>query len=262
LLDIRELSVTYRLGDKGSVRALDHVSLSLAPGEAIGILGESGCGKSTLARAILGLLPRAADVTGAICFDGSELAGLSETALQRIRGAEIALIPQEPALALSPVLRAGEQVADVLRAHTSMGRRQCRWQARTLLTQVGLADTARIANSYPHQLSGGQRQRVAIAQAIACSPMLLIADEPTTSLDTITQAEILTLLSQLRQQHGMALIAISHDAAVLAELVDRVVVMRAGKIVEDGSVDQVLSSPASDYTRSLILSQPAAEVPA
>lgn len=257
LLDIEDLTVTYRLSDKGRVRALDHVSFALAPGEAVGILGESGCGKSTLARTILGLLPRGADVSGAIRFRGSELVGLDEAGLQRIRGAEMALIPQEPALALSPVLRAGEQLADVLRAHTDMSRRQCRWQARTLLTQVGLLDAAHIADSYPHQLSGGQRQRVVIAQAIACRPMLLIADEPTTSLDTITQAEILKLLSQLRRQHGMALIAISHDAAVLAELVDRLVVMRAGRIIEDGTVDQVLTSPASEYTRGLTLPLPA-----
>jgi ABC-type glutathione transport system ATPase component len=251
LLQLEELSVTYRFGDQG-VRALEQVSLSVAPGEAVGILGESGCGKSTLARAILGLLPRSAAVDGSIHFRGAELLGLGETDLQHIRGAEVALIPQEPALALSPVLRAGEQVADVLRAHTSMSRRQCRSQAETLLTQVGLAEVPRIFDAFAHQLSGGQRQRVAIAQAIACHPMLLIADEPTTSLDTTTQAEILALLSELQRQHRMALIAITHDAAVLAELVDRVVVMRGGKVVEDGSVEQILTNPASDYARSLV----------
>lgn len=252
LLQLEEFSVTYRLDDKSCVRALDHVSLSLAPGEAVGILGESGCGKSTLARVILGLLPRGADISGSITFRGSELLGMAETDLQRIRGAEVALVPQEPALALSPVLRAGHQVADVLRAHTSISRRECRRQAEALLAQVGLADAPRIFDAFPHQLSGGQRQRVAIAQAIACNPVLLIADEPTTSLDTVTQAEILAMLFQLQRQYGMALIAISHDAAVLAELVDRVVVMRDGRIVEDGHVDQVLAGPGSDYTRSLV----------
>jgi ABC-type glutathione transport system ATPase component len=252
VLEVQRLSLTYRVGEKGRVRALHEVCLAIRPGEAVGILGESGCGKSTLARTLLGLLPPRAEVGGSIWLGEHNLLRLRESELQRVRGGEISLVPQEPALALSPVLRAGEHIVDVLRAHTRMSRQQCRSHAKALLAQVGLADANRIYNAFPHQLSGGQRQRVAIAQAIACGPRLLIADEPTTALDTTTQAEILALLSQLQRQQGMAMIAISHDAAVLAELVDRVVVMRGGEIVEEDGVDQILSRPSCDYTRGLV----------
>ena len=256
LLEVNGLTVEFPLA-RGSVVALECLSFSVAKGEAVGLLGESGCGKTTLALAVLGVLPGYARVTGSIRLRGFELLGATEERLRPIRGGLVALIPQEPALALSPVLRAGEQIADVIQAHRSWPRKRCRDEAANCLRAVGFqTDLDRIFSSYPHQLSGGQRQRVAIAQAISCEPELLIADEPSTALDATTQAEILELLCRLRRERHMSLLVISHDPTVLAALADRVIVVESGKVVEDGPADLVLASPQHAYTCALLDSVP------
>jgi peptide/nickel transport system ATP-binding protein len=256
LLRVRDLHVHYT-GEfnKSRVLALRGVDLEIAHGQAVGILGESGCGKSTLALAIVGLLPVGGMVTrGSVRLRGRDLVGSPESELRSIRGAEIEIIYQDAALVLHPVLRVGGQVSDVLRAHYPWDRIRCQREARDILRKVGLAGT-RIGQAYPHQLSGGQRQRVVTAQALACTPKLVIADEPTTSLDSTTQAEILELLGQMRQELGVALLLISHDPGVLAELCDHVLVMYAGRIVEEGRLAEVYRAPLHPYTRGLLQSR-------
>ena len=254
LLNIEDIKVDYA-APGGRVPALRGVSLQLEAGECLGLLGESGCGKSTLARALLGLLPPAGRlVGGSMRFRGFELAGADEAALQAIRGAGISLVHQEPALALNPVMRVGEQVAEALRAHRRWPRAGLRDEVSKLLAQVGFAGlmASELAAAYPHQLSGGQRQRVLLAQAIACRPALLIADEPTTALDAATQLEILELLASLCQSHSLALLLISHDPAVLARMADRVAVMYAGRIVETAAARDLFARPLHPYTRGLL----------
>jgi oligopeptide/dipeptide ABC transporter ATP-binding protein len=252
LLRIENLTVEYCAAGKDSVRALHQIHLQLNPREAIGILGESGSGKSTLAQSILGLLPPNARIPcGSIRFRGRELVDLPEQEIRKIRGSEIALIPQEPASALHPVLSVSTLVTDVIAAHSTATRRKCREAARRALQEAGLRDVERMVSAYPHQLSGGERQRVAIAQALACRPSLLIADEPTSSLDSTVQAKILHLLRHLQSESGMAVIFVSHNPAVLEEVAERIIVMYAGEIVEDGAARQVLSSPMHPYTVAL-----------
>jgi ABC-type glutathione transport system ATPase component len=258
LLSIRELHVGYAFRGT-SCAALRGVSFSVGENCALGVLGESGSGKSTLALTVLGLLPRSAQVCGAVEFRGEDLVGNSEARMQRIRGAEISLIPQEPAQALHPTLRVGDQIADVVRAHRGLPRAHCRERAGEMLREVGLNDVRRIYGAYPHQLSGGQRQRVAIAQALCCRPALVIADEPTTALDVSTQREVLELLRRLHSQFGMALVLISHEPAVLDGLVERVIVLRSGEIVDHGDAASVLRAPANAYTRSLVDCRPRLE---
>ena len=249
LLQVRGLSVHY-VGRKEKVRAVDRVSFEVRAGEAVGVLGESGCGKSTLAASLLRLLaPVQAAMTGEILWRGRDLLALRERELQPIRGAEISLIHQEPALALNPVLRCGWQVAEVLRAHGQRSNR--RERACELLREVGIEDAGSAYNAYPHQLSGGQRQRVGIAQALACRPQLVIADEPTSKLDATLQTEVLQLFSDLRQKHDMAFLLITHDPAVLAAFADRVLVMYAGRIVEQTTMAQLLARPAHPYSSAL-----------
>lgn len=253
LLEVEDLTVRYCPKDKEQVVALSGVSFEVAPRQVAGLLGESGCGKTTLGLAIPQLLPPHARVErGAVRFCGNDLMTLSERELEKIRGARISMIFQEPGIALHPMLPVGEQIADVIRAHRSWSGRRCRKEAEAMLAQVHLADVGRIYAAYPHQLSGGQRQRVVIAQALACRPELVIADEPTASLDAVVQAEILALLKELRETCGMAMLLISHDPAVLAELADYVMVMHAGEIVEQGSLSEVYAHPQRWYTRSLL----------
>jgi peptide/nickel transport system ATP-binding protein len=254
LLQVRDLHVDYFSNGAPPSSVLRGISFSIGKGESIGLLGESGCGKSTLALAILGLLPASARVTcGSICFQEQELIGLPERAMEAIRGASLSLICQDPSTALHPILRVGTQIADVVAAHhRNWPRRQCREAAAIALNEVGLADSGRFYASYPHQLSGGQRQRAVIAQALACRPALLIADEPTSSLDSTVQAEILALLKRLRLERNLSLLFISHNPAVLAEIADRVLVIYAGQIVEEGGTPEVLASPLHPFTRALL----------
>ncbi len=255
LLQVRELTVEFRSSPAPAVR---QVNFDLAPGEAVGLLGESGSGKTTLARSLIRLLPPTSRiVSGSIRFRGTEILCAGERELQRIRGAQMALIFQEPELALNPVIPAGEQVAEVLRAHSSIDRRSCRAHVRSMLAAVGLPD-ADLYSAFPHQLSGGQRQRVVIAQALICKPSLLIADEPTSALDNVVQAEVLDLLRELRARFGLGLIFITHNPALLSRLADRVMVMLEGCIVEAGTFEQIYWHPRHPYTRALLKSIPPA----
>ena len=257
LLQVQDLHVTYlsRTGQKSP--ALAGLSFEVRPGETLGVLGESGSGKSTLAAALLRLLPANGEIEkGVVLFEGQDLLQAEPGTLQRIRGARIAVIFQEPSLALHPMIRIGEQIKDVIAAHESSSRGVIRQKTLQLLAEVFPADAARIADSYPHQLSGGQRQRVLIAQAIACGPSLVVADEPTASLDPSTQQEILSLFRKLREKLGLSLILITHNPALLAGFADRVLVMYAGKAAEIGPAERVLGSPQHPYTRALLQTMP------
>lgn len=252
LLEIRNLVVHYDTGDGAPVVAAGGVSLEVEAGEVVGLLGESGCGKSTLLLAILGLLPGCARVAdGSILFRGRELLGLPKSALRRVRGAEVAIVFQDPVLALNPVRRVGPQVAEVIAAHRSQSRRRCREDALSMLAEVGFVEAARIAEAYPHELSGGQRQRVVIAQALACRPSLLLADEPTASLDATTQAELRELLAALQERSGLGILVASHDLGALAAMACRVLVMYAGLVIEQGTPAQVFGDPLHPYSRGL-----------
>src|SRR5258706_5779024 len=250
---VDKLSVTYELECYPAVRALDQASLEIRPGELVGILGESGSGKSTLATTFIRLLPPNAQYDhGSIQFRGRNLLAIPEGELRRIRGAEIALIPQDPALALNPVISVGDQIAEVLRAHVHMPAKERKERVEELLVEVGFDQPRQIYPAYPHQLSGGQRQRVVIAQAMACRPALVIADEPTSKLDASLQAEILALMREISRRHHTSFVLISHNPAVLAGFVDRVVVMYAGRIVEEGRTEDIFRRPLHPYTQALL----------
>lgn len=251
LLEVRGLGVAY-----GAASAVEDATFHIAPGEVAGVLGESGSGKTTLALALAGLLPPAARaVRGEVLFRGTDLLREPERRLRALRGAEIAFISQEPALALNPVMRAGAQIAEVVRAHRRWSGAQCRRHAAAVLERLCGADAARIASAYPHQLSGGQRQRVAIAQAVALEPALLIADEPTSSLDPTIQADVLALLAGLKRR-GSAILLVTHNPAILTGLAGRMLVMYAGRIVEQGGFAEVLAAPLHPYTRALLACVP------
>jgi peptide/nickel transport system ATP-binding protein len=252
LLRISALNVEYDASGGELVRALRNVSLEIGHRESVGVLGESGSGKSSLALALLRLLPRNARVSsGSLEYHGRNLAEFSSAQLREMRGAEVALISQEPALALNPVLPLGRQLADVLLAHSRLGREEVSVRCNAMLRDVGFTDSERIMRAYPHQLSGGQRQRVAIAQALICRPKLLIADEPLSALDAATQAEILELLQQLKQELGLAMVFITHNAGVLSTLVETIMVMRDGEIAARGSLDN-LKNNSDDYVQGLL----------
>ena len=258
LLEVEDLAVAFRT-DRGQVEALSGVSLHLDEGEVVGVVGESGCGKSLTALAIMGLVPVPPGriTRGRIRFAGRDLLGLDEAAMTRIRGAEIAMIFQEPMSALNPVFTVGEQVAEGLRVHAGLGRAAARERTAQLLARVGIPDPGRRLGQYPHELSGGLRQRIMIAAALACRPKLLIADEPTTALDVTIQAQILALLADLQREFGMATVLITHDLGVVAQVVSRVVVMYAGRVVEEGPVGAVFDRPSHPYTAALMRSIPA-----
>jgi peptide/nickel transport system ATP-binding protein len=235
------------------VRAVDDLSLAIRGSELVGILGESGCGKSTLAAAILRILPAHAHwKEGKVVFGGHDLSKMPESELRGIRGSQISLVPQDPALTLNPVMNAGSQVEEVLRAHLRLPAQERRKRVLELLGEVGFDRPQEIYGAYPHQLSGGQRQRVAIAQAISCNPALVIADEPTSKLDAPLQADIVYLLARIRRVHGIAIVLISHDPAVFAGFADRIAVMYAGRVVEVGSTAQIFRHPLHPYTRALV----------
>ncbi len=253
LVAVRGLSVAYTLANGSRIPAVDDLSLAIGSEEIVGILGESGCGKSTLANALLRLLPAGAVCEqGEILFRGRNLLRMSERELRAIRGREVTFVPQDPALSLNPVLSVGSQVAEILRAHLPLGRKQRRARVLELLGEVGFVRPEEIYDAYPHQLSGGQRQRIAIAQAVACRPALLIADEPTSKLDAPLQEEIVALLAQIRRKHGTAILVISHDPAMFAGFIDSIAVMYAGKIVEIGNTAQILRQPLHPYTQALV----------
>ena len=250
---VQDLSVTYRGERDRPVRALEAARLEIGPGDRIGVLGESGSGKSTLAAALLRLLPPDARYeAGSLRFRGRDLLTIPESDLRRIRGAEVSLIPQDPALALNPVISAGDQIAEVVRAHVRVSRSDRRARVEELLREVGFDQPQAIYGAYPHQLSGGQRQRIVIAQAMACRPALVIADEPTSKLDASLQTEILSLLRQLSERHQTAFVLISHDPTVLAGFADRIVVMYAGRTVEEGSTEDIFRRPLHPYTQALV----------
>lgn len=253
LLSFRDLTVRYRIDRGEFLCALQQVSFGIERHESVGVVGESASGKTSLALATLGLLPRFAEIScGAILFRGRDLTSLGESRLRRFRGAEIALIPQEPCRALNPVICVGQQLTDVVRAHNALDKRSARTAAKDALREVGLNPVDRIYDAYPHQLSGGQCQRVVIAQALICKPALLIADEPTSSLDTITQSEILGLLQRMQREHGFALLLISHDPRVVEQMVTRVVVLREGRVVEQGNTREIFALPDHSYTQALL----------
>ena len=241
LLEVHDLC-TYFSTDAGVARAVDRVSFHVEEGETLGIVGESGCGKTVTSLSIMGLIP---DPPGEILpgssirFGGEELVGASNRRLREIRGNDIAMIFQEPMTSLNPVFTVGNQIAEALRAHRGLTKREARTESVRLLGEVQIPEPEQRFDEYPHQLSGGMRQRVMIAMALSCEPRLLIADEPTTALDVTIQAQILDLLAALRRTHGMAMLLITHDLGVVAEVCDRVVVMYAGQVVETGAVDEI-----------------------
>ncbi len=246
---------------RGEIRAIEDVSFSLDEGEILGIVGESGSGKSVTALTIMGLLPQppARVAGGSILFGGEDLTKLSDTRMQRIRGPGIAMVFQEPRTSLNPVFTIGEQVMETIRAHERLSQRALYARALEMLEKVGIPSAARRMGDYPHQLSGGQRQRVMLAIALACRPRLLIADEPTTALDVTIQAQILDLMMDLRDEFGMAIIVITHNMGVVAETADRVLVMYAGRIVEEAPVARLFDRPLHPYTRGLLACVPSLE---
>ena len=252
LLSIESLQVHFRTPD-GVNRAVDGVSFAIQAGETLAIVGESGCGKSVTAMSILRLLPEPpASIAGAIRFEGTNLLDLPTRAMRKIRGNDISVIFQEPMTSLNPVLTVGRQIGETLRLHQGLSRRKAEARAVEMLTLVGIPEPGRRVREYPHQLSGGMRQRVMIAIALACSPKLLIADEPTTALDVTIQAQILDLMRDLKHRVGAAIMLITHDLGVVAEVADRVVVMYAGRKVEEASVRDLFRAPRHPYTRGLM----------
>jgi peptide/nickel transport system ATP-binding protein len=255
LLSVNDLRIAF-----SGQKAVRGISFDIAPGETLGLVGESGSGKSAASLALLRLLPPSAAISGGIELrraDGvvEELLTLREDAMRGHRGQSIAMIFQEPMTALNPVMKVGRQIAEALLAHAPRTpRAQVRERVLDAMREVALPDPERRMDDYPHQFSGGQRQRIVIAMALICKPRLLIADEPTTALDVTVQAQILELLKTLKREHNLSMLFISHDLAVVAEVADRVAVMRHGKIVEQGSVLQVLTRPQHEYTRNLLAS--------
>jgi ABC-type glutathione transport system ATPase component len=253
LVRVDNLSVGYGETDGRITPVLNSVSLSIAAGETVGIVGESGSGKSTLARALLGYLRGGGQFTGGHCLiDGLNVTRADRSAIGMLRGLTVAMVPQNPLASLTYHIPVGRQVDEVLMARASLDRRAARRRTLDLFTEMGLPDPQGIASRYPHQLSGGQRQRVVIAAALACDPKLLVLDEPTTALDKTTEAQVLDLVQRLREARGSALVLVSHDLNVVARVCQRVIVMKDGRIVEQGPVASVFSAPATDYTRTLL----------
>ena len=256
ILEVEDLRVRFKT-QRGLVHAVNGISFDVRPGETLGLVGESGCGKSVTALATMGILPRAARIpTGSIRLEGRELVGLSERAWRRIRGKEIAMIFQDPMTSLNPVLTVGAQLREAIEEHLDLDRKAATRRAAELLDQVRIPSAADRLRNYPHQFSGGMRQRVMIAMALACEPKLLIADEPTTALDVTIQAQILDLLRDLVTDRGTSLVLITHDLGVVAGMCERVKVMYAGTLVEEGTADELFAAPRHPYTLGLLQSIP------
>jgi ABC-type dipeptide/oligopeptide/nickel transport system ATPase component len=262
LLRVEHLTVTFETAS-APVVAVNDVSFSIAQGETLGLVGESGSGKSVTAFAILRLLQPPGRITGGrVLFQGRDLLTLAEREMREVRGAGISLIFQEPMTALNPVMTVGAQIAEALTVHGKASRRDARDRAVELLDAVRIPDAAQRVRDYPHQLSGGMRQRVMIAIALACRPPLVIADEPTTALDVTIQAQVLDLMRDLKARLNLALLLITHDFGVIAEMADRVAVMYKGQLVEEGPVRQILRQPRHEYTRALLAAVPGMPPPA
>jgi len=257
LLDIRDLRTWFRTDD-GMVRAVDGVSLSIGAGETVAVVGESGCGKTVTARSVLKLIdmPPGRFESGQILWQGRDLIPLGPAAMDTVRAREIAMVFQEPMTSLNPVYRVGAQISEAVRAHENLSRKQAAERAVEMLELMQIPNPARRANDYPHQFSGGMRQRVMIAMALACRPKLLIADEPTTALDVTIQAQILDLLADMKARFGMSIMLITHAMGVVAENAQRVVVMYAGRVVEEAPVRALFANPRHPYTQGLIRSIP------
>ncbi|WEX08668.1 ABC transporter ATP-binding protein [Chelativorans sp. AA-79] len=254
LITMEELTVEF-----DGVRVVRGIDLTVGRGEALGVVGESGSGKSVTWLAALGLLPKTATVSGSVRLDGEELLRMEGPRLDQIRGGRIAMIFQDPASALNPVIRIGQQIGEVLARHRGLSGRAIRAEAKCLLDLVGLPDAARRLDAFPHELSGGQNQRVMIAAALAGEPDLLVADEPTTALDATIQAQILDLMTTIRQETGMALVLISHDLGVVSETCERIMVMYGGRIVETAPAEELFASPRHPYTQGLLAALPSFE---
>jgi len=256
VLDVRNLVVEFR-SDDGAVRAVDDVSFSVGRGEIVGLVGESGAGKTLTSEAVLGLIRcPPGHVSGEVRFRGQNLLELDEVALARIRGKEIAMIFQNPGASLNPVIRVGNQLTEAMALHLPDRRRTLRQRAIDVLTRVGIPSAAARVRDYPHQFSGGMAQRVMIGMGVSCVPTLLIADEPTTALDVTIQAQVLALIRQLAREMGMAVLLVSHDLGIVSQMCHRVIVMYAGRIVEEAPVSTVFRAPAHPYTRALIACLP------
>jgi len=257
LLDVKNLK-TYFFTDEGVVRAVDGVDLHIDKGETLGVVGESGCGKSVTALSVMKLIPQPPGriVDGQINYDGSNLVDLPANRMRKIRGKEISMIFQEPMTSLNPVFTVGEQIAEAIRLHERLGRRDAMAKTVDMLKLVHIPNAERRVKEYPHQLSGGMRQRIMIAMALSCNPKLLIADEPTTALDVTIQAQILDLLNELKTKLRMAVMLITHDMGVIAETAQRVVVMYAAKVAEEASVGDLFKEPLHPYTQGLLRSIP------
>jgi peptide/nickel transport system ATP-binding protein len=254
-VSVRDLKVHFP-AEEGLVRAVDGLSFSIERGKTLAIVGESGSGKTAASLAMLGLHGKAARISGEIAIGDAQVVGASESTLRRLRGNRMAMIFQDPLTAMHPYHKVGEQIVEAYRTHRSVSRKAARQRTLDMLARVGMADAQRAFDSYPHQLSGGQRQRVMIAMALCCDPELLIADEPTTALDVTVQAQILDLLKDLQREFGSAIIMITHDLGVVAEVADEVVVMYAGRAVETGTVRDVFYRPSHPYTWGLLESIP------
>ncbi len=261
VLEIESLSVSYATPD-GVIGAVNEFTLTVHQGECIGIVGESGAGKSQSFLAVMGLLASNATVRGSAKLAGRELAGKSAQELNEVRGSRLAMIFQDPMTSLTPHMKVGDQIAESLIRHRGLSRTDARQRALSLLTRVHVSDAERRLDQYPHELSGGMRQRVMIAVALACDPVMLIADEPTTALDVTIQAQILALLAELKRDQGMAMVLVTHDLGVVAGVADRVAVMYGGRVVELGPVRAILKAPQHPYTEALLRSMPRIDEPA
>ena len=256
LLEVQGLTTSFS-ADYGETVSVDHISFYVDEGETVCIVGESGCGKSVTSLSIMGLLGRGGAVTdGSVLFDGKNLLDLSEKELDEIRGNRMSMIFQDPLTSLNPVFTIGNQITESIRTHMHLDKQEAAARAEKILSQVGMPDAHAAMKKYPHTLSGGMRQRAMIAMALCCNPALLIADEPTTALDVTIQAQIMSLLKELKKKIGMSLILITHDIGLVASMADRVLVMYAGQIIEEAPVKELFASPHHPYTRALLATVP------